>query len=63
MKVQYTDTEVVISLSKTMQVRIDNILNYLEYELISSKHPVAETDAQHLANLAKEGRFKRLKSS
>lgn len=63
MIVQRQNNEIVIRFSAgTKASKIQNILDYLRYEELTSKSIATEEDVENLVNEAKSGRWQRIKN-
>lgn len=62
MKVERKDNEILVRFSPGTKVaKIQNIIDYLRYEELTSKSDATEKDVYELTQKAKKGRWKRTK--
>lgn len=63
MKVERKNNEILVRFSPgTRTSKIQNILDYLRYEELTSKSEATEKDVENLIKKAKSGRWKRTKN-
>ena len=64
MKVERKNNEILLRFSTgTNSSKIQNILDYLRYEELTSKSEATEKDVDNLTKKAKNGRWKRTKNA
>lgn len=62
MIVQRKNNELIVRISTNMApLKIQNILDYLRYEELTSKSAASEEDVNNLVNEVKKGRWGRIK--
>ncbi|MFO7891394.1 MAG: hypothetical protein R6V04_13770 [bacterium] len=63
MKVERKNNEILVRFSSgTKTSKIQNILDYLRYEELTSKSEATKKDVENLTKKAKKGRWKRTKN-